>query len=253
MSRWHLHTLNARNALTRLLSAIRAAGNEAVDRASAIAPLPPFDLVVRGLETYGPSRKVIDAATPAPGLIEISFDPRHWDRDRFLQTLLREIHHVMRWEGPGPGTALGEVLVSRGLADHFIVQVLGTEAAKSASITLDHGLAGRALREWGNQDFDETLWFKGGGDLPAGAGQALARALIEQHIQRNIGTNAANLAVESAEALRVTLRAMAVSDEMRPKSRTASRNAARKPKTDTTAPKPAPDNKGKADLTEGSP
>ncbi|WP_299910873.1 hypothetical protein [uncultured Paracoccus sp.] len=48
MTIWHLHLLNARHQLTRILPEIRATARQAVALVSAHAGLPRFDLVVRG-------------------------------------------------------------------------------------------------------------------------------------------------------------------------------------------------------------
>lgn len=220
MSRWHLHSLNARNSLTLLLPVLRAAGNRAVALAGAVVAVPPFDLVVRA---GGPGAAMAAQAT-GPGVIDVILDPARWDEDRFLRLLLRAMHRVMREDGPGQGTSLGETLAGLGLAGHFVVQVLGGPPEPEEALAPDHGLAGRALREWGRGDFDTGLWFNGSGDLPAGAGQGLAFALVSRHLARHPGITPASLAREPAESLRATLRAMAVEDGRRPEGRITERS-----------------------------
>ena len=219
MSRWHLHSLNARDALTLLLPALRATGNRAVALAGAAALVAPFDLVVRA----GGPGAAMQARATAPGVIDLILDPARWDEARALRLLLRAMVQMMRLDGPGAGRTLGETLVERGLAGHFVVQVLGVPAEADEARTPARGIAGRALRDWAARDFDPDLWFAGGGDLPPGTGQGLAFALISRHLARHPGTSAGGLARESAESFRATLRAMAVEDGIKPEVRPTER------------------------------
>ncbi|WP_406721174.1 DUF2268 domain-containing putative Zn-dependent protease [Thioclava litoralis] len=45
-------------------------------------------------------------------------------RGDLLRVLLHEYHHVLRGDGPGYGRSLEEALVSEGLAQLFVHQVL---------------------------------------------------------------------------------------------------------------------------------
>lgn len=220
MSLWHLHSLNARNRLTRLLPDLRASGNHAVALAGAAVDLPAFDLVVRA---GGPGAAMTARAT-APGVIDLILDPARWDEARFLRLLVRAMLMMMRLDGPGAGETLGETLTEQGLAGHFVVEILGGEPEPEERLAPDHGLAGRALREWGKTDFDCGTWFGGQGDLPAGAAQGLAFAMVSRHLTRNEGATPARLAREPAESLRMTLRAMAVEDGLNPEGRLTERS-----------------------------
>lgn len=206
MSRWHLHSLNARNALTLLLPDLRATGNRAVALAGAQGVVPAFDLVVRA---GGPGAAPLARAT-APGVIDLIFDPARWDEGTVLRLLLRAMHQMMRLDGPGEGRTFGEILVARGLASHFVVQVLGAEPEPEEARSPAKGVAARALRDWAARDFDHGLWFAGSGDLPPGTGQGLAFTLVSRHLSRHQGMSAATLALEAAETFRATLRALAV-------------------------------------------
>ena len=124
MSIYNIHFLNARNALTGMMPEARAAAREAVTAASEHADLPPFDLVIRAgdevMTGWG-----IGGCAPAPGQIQITLDPARYAPEPFIRTLVHELHHLIRWDGPGYGKTLGEALVSEGLAGHFVLQVLG--------------------------------------------------------------------------------------------------------------------------------
>lgn len=219
MSRWHLHFLNARNNLTRLMPEIRQAGNQAMAKAGLHCAVPPFDLVVQAVDGGGIPDWGVGGYAPGRGLIEITVDPARWNEEFFTRTLLHELHHVMRWDGPGYGETLGEVLVSEGLAGHFVVQVLGGKPDPWDRVTPVRGLAGRALREWDNAKYDHGLWFAGKGDLPRWTAYGMGHALVAQHLARHSSATAAALAAEPSETLRVTMRAMTVNDELVPQGK----------------------------------
>ncbi|MES0476805.1 MULTISPECIES: DUF2268 domain-containing putative Zn-dependent protease [Citrobacter freundii complex] len=47
------------------------------------------------------------------------------------------LHHAARWQGPGYGSTLGEALVSKGLADHFSLELFGGEPELWERLSLD--------------------------------------------------------------------------------------------------------------------
>ena len=112
MSIYNIHFLNARNALTGVMPETRAAAREAVAAAEDHTPLPRFDLVIRTgdevMTGWG-----IGGCAPAPGQIQITLDPARFAPEPFIRTLVHELHHLIRWDGPGYGKSLGEALVSK--------------------------------------------------------------------------------------------------------------------------------------------
>lgn len=212
MSMWHLHLLNARSGLTRIMSDIRAAARQAVAQVQLHADLPDFDLVVKPVPGGGIPKWGVSGHAPAPGLIEITQDPDRFAPDLFIRTLVHEAHHLIRWEGPGYGRSLGEGLVSEGLAGHFTVQVLGGPPDPWDATIPASGVARMAMNEWARRDYDHARWFFGKGDLKNGTGYGLGHRLVAAHLEMNPGQDAVTLAAERADSFRAALRRLVNAD-----------------------------------------
>lgn len=203
---WNLHHLNARLSLTPILPEIRAAAREAVARASDVAALPDFDLIVRGQAGAGIAEWGVGGCAPMAGVIEVTIDPARFVSDRFIRTLVHELHHVIRWDGPGYGHSLGEALVSEGLAGHFVLQVLGgppdpwDATVPSASVTR------QAMNEWSRRDHDHAAWFFGKGVMRRWAGYGLGHRLVAGHLERHSGATPVTLAEAPADRFREDMR-----------------------------------------------
>ncbi|MBU3031435.1 DUF2268 domain-containing putative Zn-dependent protease [Paracoccus marinaquae] len=184
---------------------IRAAAREAVARVSDHADLPPFDLVAKAgpevIAEWG-----LGARSPSPGLIEVTLRPDRLDPALLVRILVREMHHLIRWDGPGYGRSLGEALVSEGLAGHFVLQVLGGRPDPWDAMRPAAGLARQAMNEWARLDYDHARWFHGKGDIRKWAGYGLGHLLVVEHLAQNQGEMATSLAGARAEAFRPTLR-----------------------------------------------
>ena len=211
MTLWTLHFLNARHDLTRILSEARQASREAVARASGHAALPDFDLVVRAHRDRSPDGAV-QGHCPAPGIIEIAVTPDRFDPVQFSRALIRQIAHLLRQEGPGHGRSLGEVLVSEGLAGHFVLQVMGGPPDGLDTVRPAQGAMRQAMNEWARRDYDHGRWFGGKGDLRRGTGHGLGHRMIAEHLAQASGDTAASLATAPAEPFRQILRRIAAAE-----------------------------------------
>lgn len=208
MSVWTLHLLNSRNALTPILSEIRAAARASVDKAGAHLDLPRFDLVVKPAFAALPGGG-LSGETPAPGLIEVTLAPDRFAADQLDRVLVRQLHHLLRWDGPGYGRSLGDALVSEGLAGHFVLQVLGGAPDPRDSTGQTPGLARQAINAWGRLDYDPERWFRGKGDLRKGAGYGLGYRIVADHLSHNPALSLTDLSSERSETFRPTLRRLA--------------------------------------------
>ncbi|WCR11320.1 hypothetical protein JHW45_02640 [Paracoccus stylophorae] len=211
MTIWSIHLLNARHALTRVLPEIRAAAREAVARVRDHAELPDFDLVVKsvqgGLPDWG-----VGGTAPAPGLIEVTLNPDRFDAALMVRTLVHQMHHLIRWDGPGYGRSLGDALVSEGLAGHFVVQVLGGKPDPWDAVTPPPGLARSAMNEWARLDYDHDRWFAGKGDIRKWAGHGLGHRLVARHLTQQEPADAVTLALVKADAFRPTMRQLVATE-----------------------------------------
>lgn len=212
MTIWHLHLLNARNALTPVMSEVRGAVREAVSLAGEHADVPSFDLVVRGVAGGGIPEWGVSGLAPYPGVIQIDLNPSRFSADLFIRTMIHEMHHLIRWDGPGYGKSLGDALISEGLAGHFVLQVLGGSPDPWDAVQPAPGLARRAMNEWARLDYDHARWFFGKGDLRKWAGYGLGHRLIAEHLSQNPDQDAVTLAATRAEAFRTSLRRLIGSD-----------------------------------------
>lgn len=210
MPYWQVHFLNARHALTGIMPEVRSAVAESVSLAAGHLDLPDMDVVVRAGDG-GPDGGAL-AAAPAPGMIELTLSPARFARDLTIRRMLRALHHVARWDGPGYGRSLGEVLASEGLAGHFTVGVLGGPPDPRDATAPPSGLARRAMTEWAWRDLDRGLWFEGRGNIRKWAGYGLAHRLLAEHLAREGDSDPAVLVHLAAEALRPAMRRLSGTD-----------------------------------------
>ncbi|MTE00107.1 hypothetical protein GIY56_07395 [Paracoccus sp. YIM 132242] len=208
MTLWTIHLLNARHALTPVLSEVRQASRDAVARASNHADLPDFDLVVRAQQDRS-ADGAIQGQAPAPGVIEIALTPDRFDPALFARALVRQMAHLVRWTGPGYGRSLGEALVSEGLAGHFVLQVMGGQPDGVDTVRPAQGAMRQAMNEWARRDYDHARWFGGKGDLRRGTGNSLGHRILAEHLAERPGDTAAALATAPAEPFRQILRRLA--------------------------------------------
>lgn len=205
---WNIHLLNARQKLTRIMPELRTTIREAVALASERASLPDFDVVIRpepggGIPAWG-----VGGYAPTPGLIEITLDPARFEPPFLTRTLIHEMHHLIRWDGPGYGRSLGEALISEGLAGHFVLQVLGGKPDPWDSTPVAEGVAKQAMNEWARLDYDHARWFSGAGDLRKWTGYGLGHRLVGNFLTENPDQDAVTLAGVKAEEFRSVLRQM---------------------------------------------
>ena len=212
MSYWQLHPLNARHGLTLILPELRAVAKDAVAQVEAVTDLPEFDLVVRSEPGAGVADWGVAGYAPAPGVIDVTLDPGRWTPAALTRTLVHEMHHLIRWDGPGYGRSLGESLVSEGLAGHFVTDILGGPPDPWDAVTCASGTVRRAITEWAHPTYDHDEWFRGRGKMRRWTGYGLGHQLVAAHLDRNEGETALSLARVAADAFRPTLRMLAGTD-----------------------------------------
>ncbi|MFC0340943.1 DUF2268 domain-containing putative Zn-dependent protease [Paracoccus niistensis] len=250
MPYWQVHFLNARHALTGIMPEVRAAIAEAVARVADHLDLPDFDVVVRAGD--GGSDWGVMGAAPAPGVVELTLSPARFAHELTVRRMLRELHHVARWDGPGYGRSLGEVLVSEGLAGHFVVQVLGGVPDPWDAATPPSGLAKRAMTEWAWRDLDRGLWFEGKGNIRKWAGYGLAHRLLAEHLSREPELEAAALVHISAEALRPAMRRLSGAPDSEPESEALPQEPSGETRGEEIVPQPGAEAQAPAEETPGT-
>jgi uncharacterized protein YjaZ len=160
---------------------------------------------IRSIPDYG-----IGGYTLGPNRIELVVDPGYADLglilgERVPYTVAHELHHVVRWRGPGPPRTLLETLVFEGLADQFAVELLGTplqpwsQAFPESETDFYLDLA---RPDFDSATFDYQGWFFGADPrLPHWAGYTLGFWIVDDY-QARTGRSAAQLVNTPAEAFR---------------------------------------------------
>ena len=149
-----LHVLNAKGRLDPYLERIERAFARGIETILTKLPVSQVDVVVSAGRWVIPELGMT-GDSPSDGAVFVTLDPdnpnllKDFDNE-FMATLGHELHHCMRYGGPGIGTNLGEMLVSEGLACHFELELRGSSvpfyARALAAAELDR-LWERAQRE----------------------------------------------------------------------------------------------------------
>lgn len=212
MPHWTLHLVTARGQLAPHEAAIRRACTEAEARLAAVTAPLALDIVVSATRDR-PEALFVSGHCYEPGVIGIQIDvtqPRAAERlhEELLKTLFHEFHHALRWEGPGYGETLGEALVSEGLAQRFLHEMMTCppepfeDAVPAATC---EAWRARALADFDNADYDHAAWFFGTGEMPEWLGYTLGRRMVDRYLARHTGATALGLAHAEAGAFRFTL------------------------------------------------
>ncbi len=219
---WTVHYLNARAALDPVLPQINRTLIVTEERLAAVVPLPRLDVVIQSTPGHSIPQLGHVGHSPRPGVIMLSFDPNNAQMQRHLdaplaRTIAHEVHHALRWDAAGYGRTLGEALVSEGLAGQFVREVYGTgpepwEAAIDDALLPT--LAGAALREWADPEYNHARWFFGSGHLPKWAGYSLGYAMVHLWLTGTQGTRASTAADTPADAFLPAVTALAREEQM---------------------------------------
>jgi hypothetical protein len=201
MPAWTLHLLNARGQLASCDQTIREACAEAEARMSAVTAPLALDIVISAAREM-PDSLFVSGHCYEPGVIGLRIDmgqpqPPQRLRQVILKTLFHELHHALRWEGPGYGNTLGEALVSEGLAQRFLHEMMDCppepfEDAVSAEVC--EAWRQRAYTAFNDPDYDHTAWFFGTGDMPKWLGYTLGKRVVDRFLECHPKATALDLA-----------------------------------------------------------
>lgn len=208
---WTLHIANATGRLDGLVSPIRAAVARAQARAEAVTEAINLDVVIQAW----PGRVIPHLGhmgyAPTGDMIQLTFDPDNphcMDNlgQSLERTVVHELHHALRWRGPGYGRTLGEALVSEGLAGHFAQQLYGGPPERW-EISRDTAALAQAARDaeaaWEDATYDHAAWFFGA--APAGQGYPLGFALVATYLAAHPEETPATLVHAKAAGFRTGL------------------------------------------------
>ncbi len=188
---WTLHWLQAAGTLAPWRSRIRTEIDAAFDAIAAVIVPPRVDIVIHQIPHWPVPELGFGGSAPSRNTMFLGFDTAHPAMEERLvgglrRVVVHEAHHCLRQAGPGYGTRLGEVLVSEGLADHFVREVLGG-TPDPWCVALDDGAlaAAAAAAEpalW-DPGIDLARWFRGDprGVLPW-SGYSLGWTLVARYL-----------------------------------------------------------------------
>lgn len=209
-STWTLHLVNARGQLGPCADVVRAAVAEAEGRMAAVAPPLALDITAyaaRGL----PEGLIVMGHAYEPGVIGLQIDvtqaPERLRLD-LLKTLYHELHHALRWDGPGYGETLGGALASEGLAQCFLHEMMDTAPEPFEDAVPDsvcEAWRPVALAGFDDADYDHDAWFFGTGEMPPWLGYTLARRMVGRYLTLHPQATALSLAHADAEVFRAML------------------------------------------------
>ena len=212
---WCIHIANASGKFDGIAAPIQNAIEKAQARGETVTEPIDLDVVVQAWPGRTIAHLGFMGYAPTGDMIQLTFDP---DNSNCLQnlgeplerTIVHELHHVLRWLGPGYGRTLGEALVTEGLAGHFARQLYGSPPEKWEVALDSEGLAQAARDasvEWENEGYDHAGWFFG--SEPAWRGYSLGYALVRQFLSEHPDETPAKLVHAEANRFRNVLERVA--------------------------------------------
>lgn len=190
----------------------QALATDALARAAQALPVTGVTVTLipdaaRAIGGWGFGGRTFSAST-----VEIYIDPTLPDLaqrlpERLPPLVVHELHHAMRWRGPGYGRTLLEAMVSEGLADHFAVDVLAAPVPPWSDAFARGQTASYlelARPEFDSSAYSHERWFFEAGlpQLPRWTGYTLGWRLVETYRAAHPGSSAASLVHTPASAFR---------------------------------------------------
>lgn len=199
---WTLHWLQAAGTLAPWRARIRTEIEAAFDAIARVVTPPRVDIVIHQIKHWPVSELGFGGSAPSRTTMFLGFDTEHPAMEERLvgglrRVVVHEAHHCLRQGGPGYGTTLAEVLVSEGLADHFVIEVLGG-IPDPWSVALDDGQLRAAAEQTEPALWETTIdvqrWLRGDcRRLMPWSGYSLAYRIIESYLDRTPGARASHL------------------------------------------------------------
>jgi hypothetical protein len=196
--RWTLHFLEAEGSLGPWRERLQAEAAETYDRLEALlrttVPMSAIDIIVQRVAGGVIPEIGIGGSCYRQSCMAVTLDPDNpnfaagLESGYFARTLAHELHHCLRYGGPGYGRTLGEALVSEGLADHFDCQAHGGDGQPwNHALTPQQWrpLLQRAEAALSDPLYDHDAWFFGAGGaevLPRWAGYTIAYHLVAAYL-----------------------------------------------------------------------
>jgi hypothetical protein len=209
-----IHLVNARGQLGACADVIRGACAHAEARMAAVAPPMALDIVISGGRP-GDGALLVSGHCYEPGVIGLRIDLDSAPAARslhveVLKALFHEAHHALRWDGPGYGSTLGGALVSEGLAQRFVheMMVCPPEPFEQAvPLRTCEAYRPHALARFDDAEYDHAGWFFGAAAIPNWLGYTLGLRMVDRYLAAHPQLSALQMAHAEAAIFRQTLEA----------------------------------------------
>lgn len=207
---WTLHWLQAAGTLAPWRARIRAEIDAAFVACARVVVPPRVDIVIHQIPHWPVPELGFGGSAPSRTTMFLGFDTSLPAMETGLvgglrRVVVHEAHHCLRHAGPGYGRTLEEALVSEGLADHFVIEVLGGEP-EPWCVALDESHLREAVAEaepvLHDPHVDLHRWFRGeGGRLPEWSGYSVGWRVVGTYLEQEPGAAPSRLTRTPAAAI----------------------------------------------------
>jgi uncharacterized protein YjaZ len=174
-------------------------------------PLSEVDVVLHRNPYFVIPETGIGGYAPTGNVVQIYLDPNNENfascfSMELAATLVHELHHCMRWRGPGYGKTLREALITEGLAQNFEAEYRGAPPFYAVALREDQlkEMRCKAEHDLDNDSYIHADWFFGseGRRIPRHTGYSLGYEIVNEYL-RTCKMSAAQLWAESAKAFKI--------------------------------------------------
>jgi len=197
------HILTSSVGVKKYKKEIELAVANVVNSIEKILPIGDIDVVFYDNPEFTIRELGIGGFTPIANTVFIYFDPRNPNLEKSIKkdieyTIAHEINHAIRFRTPIEKETLLEAAISEGLADHFAVQITGSEAAewtRSLSEEKEKEMLERMRVEWDNVPYDHNSWFYGSEtkDIPRWAAYTIGFNLVKRYLESHSEIKASDI------------------------------------------------------------
>ena len=165
---------------------------ESAKWASVRVPISEVDVILHRNPFSVIYETGVSGTAPTGHVIVISLDPNNANFGASIDvelsaTLIHELHHCMRWRGPGCGKTLRDALVSEGLALHFEREYRNAPPFYAVSVPerLLREVKDKAKDELDSESYDYSAWFYGSETrgIPRHAGYSLGYDIVGSYLR----------------------------------------------------------------------
>lgn len=189
------HILLGTGSLTLHQGLIKKEFDELVTKIQNQLPLGNVDVVIYDNPDGSIPEIGVGGYSPNANLIFISLDPHYPNFQETInthlkRTLAHELHHALRWRGPGYGETLFEALITEGLADHFDMEINNINNPEPWNVALSEQqiaeIETKAREEFDLKNYNHNEWFFGSKEknIPKWAGYTLGFKLVSDYLKK---------------------------------------------------------------------